>query len=209
MGERAIDLTTIIIILNVIFSVAGFSKPYILRRFIFNPVAVRQNNQWERFITSGFLHGGWLHLLINMFVLFQFGQFVEQRFRQEFDGSGYLEFMVLYIGALVISELPSYFKHRRNPNYNSLGASGAVAAILFTFILFEPWWLLYLFGLIPVPAVVFGALYLFYSARMARQGEGAINHDAHFWGAVFGFGFTGLLKPMLYIDFLRNLFSFV
>lgn len=209
MGDAPIQITLVIVVLNVVFSIAGFGNERLLKRYLFNPVTIRQNNQWERFLTSGFLHGGWLHLFINMFVLYQFGAFVERNFRRIFDGSGHFEFVTMYLGALIISELPSYYKHRNNPNYNSLGASGAVAAVLFAFILFKPWWMLYLFGLIPIPAVVFGALYLFYSARMARQSQDAINHDAHFWGALFGFGFTGLLEPRLLLEFLKKLVSVI
>ena len=113
-------------------------------------------------------------------------------------------FFILYIGALIISVLPTYFKQKNNYNYRSLGASGAVCAVLFAFVLLEPWQTIYVF-VIPVPAIIYAVLFLVYSMYMSKKGGDYINHDAHFYGALFGVVFTLILRPHLFNDFLNQL----
>jgi membrane associated rhomboid family serine protease len=199
--------TLVIVVANVAFSLWGFSNTRAFYRFVFNPVAMRQNNQWDRLITSGFLHANVPHLLINMFVLYQFGSIVERYYQRTFGENGLSMFVLMYVGALVVSEIPSYLKHKANPNFNSVGASGAVAAVLFAFILYDPWNILLLFFIIPMPAVVLGIGYLWYSAVMARREGQNINHDAHFWGAVFGFVFSIAMEPRLLTRFFSQLMN--
>lgn len=165
------------------------------------PYAVKRNNEWWRFITSGFLHADFMHLFFNMFVLYSFGLALFQYFENLFQELAIYYFLVLYIGAIIISDLSSYIKHHNSPSYRSLGASGAVSAILFAFILINPMSQVLVF-FIPMPGVLMGAIYLGYSWYMAKQGGDRINHDAHFYGALFGFLFPILLKSELFFHFI-------
>ena len=124
---------------------------------------------------------------------------------EHFGLSGFLLYLILYAGALVASSLISYAKHKKNPGYMALGASGAVSAVLFSFILMYPQEELTLMFLIPIKAYILGGLYLLYSHYMSKQNMDNIGHDAHFYGAVFGFLFTLLLSPRLFGEFLRQL----
>ncbi len=170
------------------------------------PYAVRHQNQWYRFITSGFLHADWMHLFFNMFVLYIFGQALLYYYQFMFEESkAVYYFILLYLGGLVISDLPTYIKYHNSPSYVSLGASGAVSSVLFAVILINPMSYVYIFGIIPLPGVVWGGLYLAYTWYMARKGGDRINHDAHFYGAIFGTAFTILLKPELLPDFFDKI----
>ena len=198
-------MTIIILIITVIVSLIAFNNEQIYRRFLFNPYMVQKRNQYDRFITSGLIHGDWIHLFVNMFVFYSFGRVVEYAYQYHFDDKYILNFLLLYIGSMVFADISSFYKHRNDPGYNSLGASGAVSAIVFASIVFAPLRKIYLFAIVPLPGIVLGILYLVFSAYMARGGHGAINHEAHFYGAVFGFVFTILLKPTLFLLFLEKL----
>lgn len=145
-----------------------------------------------------------MHLFVNMFVLWQFGGVVERDFNSLFGNKGFLYFLVLFTGGVAIAALPSLRKHRDNPGYNAVGASGAVSAVLFSFILLHPTDTLLLFLILPLPAVVLGVLYLWYEARMQNAGDN-IAHDAHYWGAIFGFVVTIIFKPSLAIRFVNQI----
>lgn len=174
-------------------------------RFIFNPYIVQSKKEWFRFISSGMLHADWIHLFVNMFVLFSFGSALEDTFKETFGGKAEVYFLLLYVGALMASVLPTYKKQKDNPAYNALGASGAVSAVVFSFILFYPLHELCLYGLLCLPGIIFGVLYLVYCYYMAKKAQDNINHDAHLWGALYGFFFTVLLKPDLFISFLQQI----
>lgn len=178
-----------------------------MQAFIFSPARIYQYKEWYRFISAGFVHADWMHLLVNMFVLYSFGSFVESAYRNLFAGLSTLYFLVLYLGALVVSLLPTYKKNKLNTYYHALGASGAVSAIVFASILFAPWQMLYLFGIIPLPSVLFGLAYLIYTRKMTKQNNDGINHEAHFWGAIFGILYTVLLKPSLLLFFFQQLIN--
>jgi membrane associated rhomboid family serine protease len=199
-------ITTIVIAVTVFLSILGFYNQEIFNRCKFNAYDVRHANQWYRFFTYGFFHAGWFHLLVNMFVLYSFGLVVEKAFLYYFHSRYILYYLLLYVGALILSILPSYGKHRNNVFYNAIGASGAVAAIVFASILLEPDQKVYLF-LIPfgIPAPVFGVLYLAYEFYMSKRGKDNIGHDAHFWGAIFGIVFTLANKPVIFTAFLQQL----
>jgi membrane associated rhomboid family serine protease len=107
---------------------------------------------------------------------------------------------------MVIATISTVIKHKNNPQYNAIGASGAVSAVVFTYIFFSPTNSLLLMGVIPIPAIIFGVLYLIYSQYMARKSGGNVNHDAHFIGAVFGFIYPILLKPSLIYSFINQIF---
>jgi len=190
-------------------SFIAFSNRALLHQFIFHPYTVKHGKEWHRFLTHGLIHANYTHLLFNLITFYFFGPLVEEGFVILFGRtSGRVYYLALYIGALIISSLPSYFKHKTNVYYRSLGASGAVSAVLFSAILLNPTSGIDIF-LIPIaiPAWLFGILYLAYSAYMARRGVDNIGHDAHFVGALFGLLFTIALKPVLFEHFVNTLLT--
>jgi len=183
-------MTLIIIIITAIISFAAFSNDKIMNDLIFYPPAVTSNNQFYRFITCGFIHADLGHLIFNMFSLYMFGKFVEEKFNDIFGTGGNLVYLLLYISALVVSLLPTYFKNKNNQHYRSLGASGAVSAVVFAGLMIAPYIKVGLFIIPPViPGFVFGPLYLIISAWLDKRGRDNINHSAHIWGALFGIAF--------------------
>ncbi len=179
-------------------------------RLKFNPYLALHSKQWYRFFTYALLHAGWLHLFVNMYVLYLFGNTVIDGYCQLFDLKGYYYFILLYIGAIIISVLPSFGKHKNDPYYNAVGASGAVSAVVFASILFYPTGKIMIFPVpIGIPAFIFGILYLIYSAYMGKRGRDNIGHDAHFWGAVFGVLFTIAIKPRMALYFIEEIRMFI
>jgi len=198
------SVTLIIIAITVIVSVLAFSNREIFRRLAFNAYDIKHFKNSYRFLSYAMIHADWIHLLINMMVLYSFGRIVEQYYEIIFGVKGILYFLLLYIGGTALSTLPSYGKHKDDYSYTAVGASGAVSAVVFASILFDPLMKIYLFFVpIGIPAIIFGVLYLIYSAYMGKKNIDNIGHDAHFWGAIFGFVFTIVLKP----DLIVRLFS--
>lgn len=186
-----LDITTIIIIITVLVSIGGFNNQKIIDDLIFYPPAVSRHNQWYRFITCGLIHADWGHLIFNMLALYLFGRNLEIYFSQIFDGTGKLIYLLMYITALAASVVPTYFKHKDNYQYRSLGASGAVSAVVFAGILFDPITGIGLFFIpIYIAGFLFGFLYLLISYYLDKRGSGNINHSAHIFGALYGIGFT-------------------
>lgn len=185
-----IPYTTIgIIIITVLLSFGAFSNEKIMNDLIFYPPAV-QRGQWYRFFTSGLIHADYFHLGFNMYALYVFGRHVEYAFNLIFDQYGKWVYLLMYVLALVASLLPTYFRNRGNYSYRSLGASGAVSAVIFAGIVIDPTVGMGLIFLpIMVPGFVFGPLYLLVSSYLDRRGRGNINHSAHIWGALFGVAF--------------------
>jgi membrane associated rhomboid family serine protease len=199
------SITLIIVIVTSIVSIMAFQNEALMNKLIMNPYVTKHRNQWYRFISSGIIHADWLHLLINMFVFYSFGKIVEQYYNYYFHEFSTYYFLILYFGSMIISILPSYLRHHDQPHYNSLGASGAVSAIVFAYIIFDPLSNIYLYGLIGIPGIVAAILYLVYSWYMAAKGGDNINHSAHMWGAIFGFLYTIILKPDLFLNFINEL----
>jgi len=197
-------ITIAIIIITGITSYQAFTNYGLKEKLIFNPYSIKKRNEWYRFWTHGLLHADWIHLALNLFVLFGFGETVEMEYKRNFGAIGSFYFVLLYVLGLSASSLFDYFKHRNNWSYNALGASGAVSAVLFAAILFNPTQILLLYGIIPIPAVIGGGLYLVYSYYMARKGADNIGHDAHFWGAIWGIAFTAALDYRLLFSFWEN-----
>jgi membrane associated rhomboid family serine protease len=202
------SVSLLLILVTVAVSVSGFSNRGLMSRLIFNPYVIRSRGEWYRFLSSGFIHADWIHLVINMFVLYSFGPVVERYYSYAFEGQGTYYFMLLYLGGMVTAILPTYRKYADRPSYNALGASGAVSSIVFAFILFNPLEKLCLYGVLCLPGIFFGAGYLFYCYYMDKRGGDRINHDAHLWGALFGWVFTALLKPALIVAFFQQLIYF-
>src|SRR6185437_10392350 len=177
------SITVILVIITVILSFYAWNKPEIFNKWLFNPYRVKNNNEYYRMLTSGFIHGDYMHLAFNMISLYYMGTALEQVFNVLFGATGPLYYITLYLVAIVVSDLPSFFKHQRNRSYNSLGASGAVSAVIFAGILFFPTQNIYIFFALPIPAFIFGVLYLVYSYYQGRNTRQIVNHDAHFYGA--------------------------
>ena len=200
MLDIPLSHTLLLIIITVLISVLAFSQRQVMNRLVFFGPAVKAG-QFDRLITYGFVHGDGFHLLFNMITLFFFGQVLEQFYRQyAFD----MGFALFYLGGLLVSILPSYFKHKNDLNYFSLGASGAVSAILFAFILFYPWQIIWVF-IIPIPAIIFAVIYVAYSIWAEKRANNRINHSAHLWGAAYGILMTMILDPRIIPHFISQL----
>lgn len=189
---------------------SAFRKTELYEKLIFWPAVIKEDGSWFRFISSGFIHANWAHLLINLWVLWIFGRYVESAYGFLFGKAGPFLFLGMYISCLAVGELYSFVKHEDNPAYKSLGASGAVSGVLFTFVLLEPLRNIYLFFIpIGIPAFIFGFIYLGYSWYMSKKNLDNIGHDAHFFGALYGMAFLLILKPKVAIDFINKIKLFL
>ena len=189
------SITLLLVIATVAISLIAWNKEELSRKWIFNPYTIAKYNQYYRFISSGFIHANWMHLLFNVFMLYMFGEIIEQLFIQLMGNFGKIVFILFYISAIIISAISTFIKHKHNPGYNSLGASGGVSAILFSYIVFAPMQDLCLYGLLCLPGIFWGGAYLIYSYYMAQRSGDNINHDAHLFGALYGVIFTILIYP--------------
>ena len=186
------SITLIIIIITCIVSISAFSNQKIIEDLIFYPPAVSQHRQWYRFFSCGLIHADWAHLFFNMYVLYAFGagqrkQGIEYIFKDVFDSKGAFLYLIMYIAALAVCLIPTYNKNKDNYSYRSLGASGAVSAVVFAYMMFNPMQGMGLLFLpIYIPGFLFGIIYLAVSSWLDKRGGGNINHSAHIWGAIFG-----------------------
>lgn len=181
------SITLIIIIVTAVISLTAFNNQKIINDLIFYPPAITQQNQWYRFITCGFIHADYIHLAFNMLSLYMFGEAVEKNFQYIFHTKGNTLYLLLYFSALIVCLLPTYFKHKNNSYYRSLGASGAVSAVVFVGMFLFPTAKIGIFILPPIiPGFIFAPLYLIMSWQLAKKGTDNINHSAHIWGALYG-----------------------
>lgn len=206
-------MNTYIIIGTVIISlIAEFNRP-LKDRLLFNAYAIKHHNQWWRLFTNGFIHAdfehmGVAHLGFNMFALWTFGDYAETFFqnRMHDNAAGSWVYLGFYVSAIPMSSLYAYEKHKNDEWYNELGASGAIAAVLFCFILQHPFQGLgVMFVPIYIPAILFGVLYLAASWYMARNPRDNIAHDAHFFGALYGVLVTVICAPRLVTEIFAAL----
>ena len=200
-------MTLYIIIITALVSILSFSQPRITNAFVFEPFSIKHYNQYYRYVTCGLLHADFFHLFVNMFVLYSFGQAVEYYYGSIFGKNAWLMYLLLYITSIFAANVSTYFKHQNNSTYRSLGASGAVSAVVFASILFNPFAKIYVYGIIGIPGIILGIAYLAYSYYMSKK-ESAdhINHDAHLQGAIYGILFTIVLKPEVIRIFINQLF---
>ncbi|PIQ20535.1 MAG: rhomboid family intramembrane serine protease [Cytophagales bacterium CG18_big_fil_WC_8_21_14_2_50_42_9] len=201
------SITIVLILLTVGISIYAWSNPDLMRKWIFHPFSVDKYHQYYRFVTSGFLHADWGHLLFNMFSFFMFARVVEQIFIS-YHGvqNGILLFLLVYLGGIVVSDIYTYFKQRRNYEYRALGASGGVSAIIFSSILLNPLSGIIIFPIpFPIRGFIFGFLYLVYSYYQGKRMGDNVNHDAHFYGAVYGFVLTIFLVPNALENFISQI----
>ena len=198
-----LSITLVIVVATGIVSWLAFNNRQLLDRLILWPPAIDRHKQYDRLVTHGFIHADLGHLLFNMITLFFFGRPVEQVFVERIGAVG---FVLFYLSAIVIAILPTYLKHRNDAQYRSLGASGAVSAVLFAFILMAPWTGIYIFFIpIPIPAILYAVFYVGYSIWMDRRGTDNVNHSAHLWGAGYGVLFALVMEPALFPHFLSAL----
>ena len=189
-------ITYVFIGVTVLVSWYGFNQTNVIRQLIMNPYLINTRGQYYRFISSGFIHRDFIHLLWNMISLYFFGSIVEQAFKIIFgDGKGSLYFIVLYLLGIIVSDIPTYFKHKNNPGYNALGASGGVASVIFVSIILLPLNKICLYFALCVPGFILGIGYLIYSYYHGRKSTDNINHDAHLYGALFGLVFCIIMYP--------------
>lgn len=206
----SITVTLVIIAVTVLISWQAFGNRDLFLKFMHYPYEEQRDKEYYRWVTSIFLHGSWPHLLINMFVLWSFGSYIEGYFVEKLFGPvmGRINFLALYLFSGIFADIPTYFKHKDNQSFSSVGASGATSGIMLAFVLINPWEKIYPFGIeaLGIPSFIAAILYLVYSSYASRQEAGSrIDHEAHFWGAVFGFVFTIALKPELFSRFIDEL----
>lgn len=193
--------TLILIALTSLVSFLAFNNPKLIGALILWPPAVVRDNDYYRLLSYGLVHANFQHLLFNMITLFFFGTATESFYQAILGDYGFAFFYVL---GLLVSILPTYLRNRNNAEYRSLGASGAVSAVLFAFILLQPWATIYVYVL-PVPAIIYAVLYLGYTIYMDRQSADRVNHSAHLWGALYGMAFTVAIRPSVLQSFLAQL----
>lgn len=194
-------VTLIIIAITCIISFVAFSNHRVASELILWPPAIARSQQYYRLITYGLIHADMQHLLFNMLTLFFFGRAMEGFFSRYLGDFG---FALFYVGGLIVSILPTYLRNRDNPQYKSLGASGAVSAVLFAFILLQPWATILIY-VIPVPAIIYAVAYLGYTIYMDKRRADNVNHSAHLWGAAYGVVFTLIMEPRVLGLFLYQL----
>lgn len=202
------NFTMILIVLTVIASIYGWNRPSIQQKWMFNPFIVHNAKQYYRFLSSGFIHSNSMHLIFNMIALFFFGGVIERIYLNTFGNMGIVFYLVTYLAGIVVSNIKTYMKYKDSSYYNSLGASGGVASILFASILYRPTSSICLYFAICIPAFIMGALYLIYTYYSGKKSSDNINHDAHLFGSLFGIAFTILLRPSVFLEFIERIKNF-
>jgi len=200
-------ITLILSVIIGLVSLAAFNNRTLFAKLQFNAYLVYHRKEYHRLITHAFVHAGWLHLLVNLFVFFIFGRNIESLLNSlEVEGiikASSIWYLLFFVLAVVFSTSISVFKFKDDIHYNAVGASGGVSAVLFFWIFFNPWEKLYLYGVLPIPAIIFAVAYVIYSQYMGKRNQDNIGHDAHLLGAVFGFVFPLFIR----LDFIKIFIS--
>ena len=183
----------------------AWQRPQLHKALILNPYQVAKRKHYPRLLTSGFVHNSSMHLFLNLFTLYFFGGAIEEIFQVFFGTFGLYLYIILFCTAVIVANIHTTWKHRHNPNYNSLGASGGVSALVMAFILFDPLQELCLYAIVCLPGYILGGIFIIYSIVMGRRGKDNINHDAHLYGALYGVLFIILLKPDILSSFINSL----
>ncbi|WP_316830514.1 rhomboid family intramembrane serine protease [Pedobacter aquatilis] len=192
-------VASLIFVFTVITSLYAFYDNSLYGKFMLHPYSVSKGKNVFTLITSGLIHADWMHLAFNMFTFYAFAFTLETMM-------GSWRFGLLYLVSLILSDIPTVYRYKDSFNYNSLGASGAISGVLFSFILFNPMSKIYIMFIpVGIPAVVFGFLYLIYCAYASRNSRDGINHDAHFYGALTGLIFTIISVPGIIQNFITVL----
>ena len=201
------SITLFIVLVTSVVSFLAFSNHQLFDRLKFFPAIMQNKSESYRIASYAIIHADWIHLAVNMYVLYNFGKDgTEYLYNMAFAEKGPLFYILLYLGGVVTSVIPSYEKNKNNYGYTAVGASGAVSAVVFAYILFQPLQSFYFFLIpFPIPAYIFGIFYLGISYYLARQNKGNIGHDAHFFGALYGIMFTILLNKEIGFRFVELL----
>ena len=203
------QITYFIIAVIVITSFYAWNKPNVLQKWMMNPYSINKRREYHRFLTSGLIHSNYGHLFFNMLALFFFGRNVEIVFGYILGPSGKIILIIFFLLGIIVSDIPTYLKYKDLPHYNSLGASGGVSALVFSSIMFFPLQKIYiLFIPFGIPGFIIGILYLAYSYYQSKKMADGINHDAHFYGAVFGVVFTIIISPGSLANFIKEIANF-
>ena len=198
-------VASIIFALTIGLSIYVFSNPAMFGKLMLHPYTVsRDKSKWYLMLSSGLIHKDWMHLIFNMITFYYFGFGLEQIFVEISGSLGHVLFALLYIIALILSDIPTVIRQKNNYNYHSLGASGAISAVLFSFILFNPKMMLGIFMVIPMPAYIFAFVYLGYCIWASKNSNDGVNHDAHLYGALTGLLFTILAYPWVIKHFIAQ-----
>jgi membrane associated rhomboid family serine protease len=207
------SVTIVILIITILVSIQAMENSDMKYKMMFNPVICADEKQWYRVLSHALIHADWMHLIFNMYVLWMFGQSVEigkgsyNGFVELHGNKGYMYFSMMYVGGAAFATLPSLIRRRHDRSYYSLGASGAVSAVVFSFILMNPDARMgLLFIPIMAPAYIFGMIYLAAEYFMSKQQRTGIAHDAHFAGAIYGLLFTFATNPSFVINLWKNIF---
>ena len=192
---------------TVAISLLAWQKPAWLDAMMMSPYRIQKKQEYWRFLTSGFIHADFMHLFFNLFSFYFFGMQLEYIFSMIFPGFGGYIFVLFYLLGILVADLPTYFKQRNNPHFNSLGASGAVSAVIFAGIMFFPTEKIYLFGFVGIPGFIYAGLFTWYSIAMDRRGRDYVNHSAQLYGGLFGILFITLLRPSTWIDFIQQIMA--
>lgn len=202
-------VTLFLIVLTSAVSIIAWQKPELQHKLLFHPYSVKHRNEYFRFITGGFVHSGWVHLFFNMFTLYFFGSSLEFLFDSMFGANGFAYLLSLFLVGVIVSDIPTYLKYKDAPHYRSLGASGGVAAVIFCSIMFDPARDLCLYGILCIPGFILGPLFLIYSYYQGKKMADNINHDAHFYGALFGILFSLFVDINVFGDFIQEVAVYV
>jgi membrane associated rhomboid family serine protease len=198
-------VTYLLLALTILISARAINDNLLKSKLMLNPYDVIHNKNWYRCITHGFIHADYTHLIFNMIVLYSFGKALEEQLVIASGLKGHFHFAVLYLTGILFSCLYSLQKHKDNPGYNSLGASGATMAVLFAFIILFPTRKLMMFFIpIEISAFYFGPIILLIEFIMSKRGGTGIAHDAHIAGSIFGVIFITVLDYNYLIDFFKN-----
>ena len=195
-----LDAPITLLLLVSIVMVSGFAlfgNPLLIDRLGFRPTRVTKEPY--RYITGGFVHVSLTHLLFNAITLYFFGPLLEFRL-------GSIRYLILYMGSLLCAHVLTHVQHRHNSAYNAIGASGAISGVLFAYVLFAPYDMIYFFGIVPIPAIVFAFLFVAGSIYAMKSGRSfGIAHEAHLGGAIGGALLTVMLEPRVFPLFLDQL----
>ena len=191
-------VASFIFVITIITTLITFSNEALYSKMMLHPYSVSKGKYLYTLLTSGLIHKDWMHLLFNMLSFYFFAFQLEATI-------GHWQFGLLYVLSLVLSDLPSVIKHKDDFWYHSLGASGAISAVIFSFIMFSPMSMMMIMPIpIPIPAIIFGILYLVYCTYASKYSQDAINHDAHLFGALSGIAITIILYPKVVPFFIHE-----
>ena len=207
MQESLFSLTNFILVITAYISYRAFQNRAELEKWIFSPYLIKRNQEYYRFLSSGMIHANGMHLILNLFALYMFGNTVEMFFQAYFPNAGRTLYVLLYLGGMIAADIVPYLRNKDNPAYRSLGASGAVSAVVFSFILFAPLApMSFIFvPFVRFPAIVLSVIKLKYSYYASRNINDGIGHEAHLFGGLFGLGFTIIADPSIFVSFLTQI----